>query len=596
MQFAKTIIRNPINMGILLEFAAVFPDEKPLPFEEYLKGGNRDFILNVAASLLGSKSHNSKFNDNRELMKMFFGNANQEFAKNIYSKILTLEKTHNKVGMINPYVSLTLFEYFFKRSDEEQTQTDAEFEVNFFKAYLVLNSKYTTKQHIAFASTKNLEKALTVPMMLFCMNYPVYDKQHYDTNEIWITQLWKAMQLFLFLEKSEKTRPLYNAFLKYFDVADWQEYLKSLLPLTTSVILHGKEGHTDFTVSQGGNYEKACTFLDRLIVEEDEEIIEFDFLTIRSKPFYKVKDGVYRIIFNLFVIEKIFKGMYFLFREVNKTLPEKQQIKELKSLIGNDFSEQVILYNILDAIYPTKCIKFSGQQIVDNGIKGGPDYYVRKHNSILIFESKDFLIPAKVKMSFDFSKYQDAFEKKLYFEEVDGKEKHVGVMQLVAFIKKLLKNQFTADSDYKYRGIEIYPIIVVHDHQYNTPGFNSLINYWFQAELEDIKEKGFYVDRVNPLVIINIDSLIYHQVGLTESIPLHRVLDEYFKHTKVQNHIKFHSENEMKDYVLSKQVAFSMFINEYFHDHGLRKMPPIMQQVVPKLFNVDEMENPYTIK
>src|SRR5882757_7471132 len=119
MQFAKTIIRNPINMGMLLEFATVFPDEKPLSFEEYLKGGNRDLILNVAASLLGSKSHNSKLNDNRELMKMFFGNANQEFAKNVYSKIRALEKTHNKVGMINPYVSLTLFEYFFKRPDEK---------------------------------------------------------------------------------------------------------------------------------------------------------------------------------------------------------------------------------------------------------------------------------------------------------------------------------------------------------------------------------------------------------------------------------------------------------------------------------------------
>ena len=527
MQFPKSVIRNPVRMGILLEFHAAFPGETPLSVEEYLKGGSRDTILNVAAFLLGFKSHDSKYSDNRELLKMFFGAKNNDFANQVYGTIKGLEAGNNKVGIINPYSSLTLFEYYFKRPAEEETQSHDEFEVNFFKAYLVLNSEYTTKQHKAFDSTKDLDIDLALSMKMFCMNYPVSDKHHYDIKEIWITQLLKATHLFEFLEKNEKTLQLYKAFLNYFEVSNWQEYLKSLIPLSFSMIQHDNEGHTDFTVTADENYEKSCRFLDKLIVVDDEDLNEYDFLTLRSKPFYKVKDGVYRIVFNLFVVEKIFKGMYFLLRDVNKTLPKEQQVKALKSLYGDYFSERVLLYNTIEAIFPDKCIRFSGQDLVARKITGGPDYYVRKHKDVLVFESKDFLIPADAKMSFDFARYEDEFEKKLYFEIIDGEEKHVGIMQLIAFIKRLLMKDFPADTNYNYREVYFYPIIVIHDHQYDVPGFNILINHWFQAELEELKKEGLYVDHIKPLVIINIDSLIYHQVGLLESISLNQVLENF---------------------------------------------------------------------
>jgi hypothetical protein len=132
------------------------------------------------------------------------------------------------------------------------------------------------------------------------------------------------------------------------------------------------ESHTDFHVPEGESFESACAFLDKLIVEDQEDLNEYDFLTLRSKPFYKVKDGVYRIIFNLFVVEKIFKGVYFFLRDINKTLPDAQQVKALKSLVGDFFSEQVVLYDTIQTIFPEKCIKFSGQEIVQKGISAGP--------------------------------------------------------------------------------------------------------------------------------------------------------------------------------------------------------------------------------
>ena len=74
---------------------------------------------------------------------------------------------------------------------------------------------------------------------------------------------------------------------------------------------------------------------------------------------------IYRIIFNLFVVEKIFKGVYFLLRDVNKTLAAATRIKEIKSFYGDEFSEKILCYKVMKSIYPDKCIRFSGKELAD---------------------------------------------------------------------------------------------------------------------------------------------------------------------------------------------------------------------------------------
>lgn len=313
---SNKIINTSIKMGQILEFNIAFPDEKPLTPEEYLKGGNKDFILNVATYFLGFKVHNSKYNDNRELFKTIFGQKNNKLANEVYNRIKTIEKTGKKLLIVNAYSSLKLFEYFFQREEEEITQTNEEFEVNFFKAYLVFNSEFTKKQEVAFTSIEKLDSELQVPMMAFCMQYPIFDKVDYNITQIWSTQIIKAIYLFQFLETNNKTKQLLNEFLAYFKNSTWQEYLKSLMPLTITSVKNEKEAHIDITITQGERFKEGCDFLERLIINENDELEENDFITLRARPFYKIKEGVYRVIFNLFVVEKIFKGVYFLLRDI----------------------------------------------------------------------------------------------------------------------------------------------------------------------------------------------------------------------------------------------------------------------------------------
>jgi hypothetical protein len=579
----KQIISNRVKMGVLLEFEAAFPNEKRRTPQEYLQGGSRNIILHIASFFLGFKSHKSEFQKIENALGLFFRKENQIFASEIYKKVKELSSKSGPVFIFNSYSSLKLFEIFFQEAEEKETQTEIEFEINLFKAYLAINSEYTKKQFVAFTFPKDLDKELEMIMSLFCASYSVSDKINYDITEIWTVQMVKAILFFQFLE--QRAKDLLTAFLLHFNCKTWEEFLKRLLPTTISAIKNDREANTDIIVEPGEHFNEGCEFIEKLIVKDDDVLNENDFISLRNKPFYKIHAGTYRIIFNLFVVEKIFKGIYFFLLEVNKSLPPASRF-EIKSFFGNEFSEKTLLYKVVGMIYSDKCLSYSGKDLDDKGITASPDYYVRKGTDILLFESKDFLIPAAAKDSCDFSQYQDEFEKKLYFQEIDGKEKHKAVMQLINNIKRLLRMEFIADTGYKYREITIYPILITHDHQYDVVGFNYLINYWFQEELENLSEEGLYIHKIKPLVVVNIDSLIYHQVAL-QKISLHEIIKKYVEHVRIPRGIKM-PENEVKDYLLNKTIPFSGFLTNYLYDRKLKEYPPLLKELGFELFKNEE--------
>jgi len=105
---------NSVKMVQVLEFEVLFPSEKPLMPEEYLKGGGKEIILKVASLFLSFKSYNSKYVDNDAFLQMFFGRENQEFAIEISKRIKNIERERNgKIMILNQFSTLTLFEDFF---------------------------------------------------------------------------------------------------------------------------------------------------------------------------------------------------------------------------------------------------------------------------------------------------------------------------------------------------------------------------------------------------------------------------------------------------------------------------------------------------
>lgn len=254
----------------------------------------------------------------------------------------------------------------------------------------------------------------------------------------------------------------------------------------------------------------------------------------------------------------------------------------------------MLCYKVIESIYPDKCIRFSGKKLSDLKIDAAPDYYVRKGKNILLFESKDFLIAANKKMSFDFNIYEEEFGRILDYEEMsNGKIKPKAVVQLTNNIRKILKNEFSADTDYHYKDVFIYPILLTHDHQYDTAGFNELIDFWFQDALLELAEEKLFIHHVKPLSVVNIDTLIYNQVVLSNSCNLHEVLNLYHENKKVAKpkNKNFKSQAEYEQYLenykqmrMSKVIPFSIFIDNYFRKQNLWKAPPLLDLIAPTLF------------
>ncbi len=565
------------SISLLISFSSIF-EEEPKELKSYLTGISRSKLLNACAFFLGFSTTQSKFEDYVDFLNMFFCEENRDVANYIYEK---LEREHAsekaRLIIINPLTSLQLFEFSFDNLDDNENQTIAESEISIFKAVLLLNEKNITLGNVGVTSTENVESDIKLAAMALSQTYPYSEFVNYDKFELLTTQTIKSFFLFEFLESNRQTATLLSKFLEYFDCGEWKEFLRNVLPLTFAFIESKKEAHIDIVIGKGEKYESGCNFLEKIIILDTEVLIDYDFKKVRSKPFYKVEEGIYRIIFGAFVLELIHKGVYFKLSEINKTLTGDGKIKDFRSFYCDEFSEKHLLYKLLNSIYQNRYIEYSGQEIRDLGIEAEPDYYIRNGSSLFLFESKDILINAEVKASYDFSKYEQEFKKKLYYDEEKGKNK--AILQLICNIERALTLEFKFDKNYKPKSLYIYPILVLHDHQFNIAGLNVIINKWFRTELAKLAEKGLTIQRVQPITIINIDTIIFHQDLFRDKIiRLDFIIDQYIKFVTFDKKRKYFNEEHRNKYAKRTVMTFSLFLSNFVVEKGIRRVPKIFKE------------------
>ncbi|MBX7141771.1 MAG: hypothetical protein K1X63_11900 [Chitinophagales bacterium] len=573
------------RMRLLVEFREIFEKSEEKSLKEFLDGISRSTILNVGAFFLGFSNNESKYDDYREFLSMFFGKENEKFANEVFKKCQALEKrTSRQLLIVNPISSLRLFEFAFENIEDKDTQTEAEAEVNLFKAYLLINQQSTESDKHAGESTANVEHGIQVPALTLTMSFSYADIINYDISEVLVTQLIKAIYLLEFLSEHEKGKIILKGLLDQFECPSWQEYLKSFMPLAMAVANQEREAHIDIDVTHDDSYEKSCSFIDRLIVIDNESIKDYDFKIIRAKPLYKLSEGKYRIIYPLFVIEKIFKGLYFFLSAINNALPATARISEFKSFIGDEFSEKVLLYRTLNYIFSGKYLTKTGEEMKELGIDAEPDYYARRSDNIILFEAKDVLIRADLKLSKDFAIYETEFKKKFYFDERNGRVHKKAILQLISHIKVVLTDHFPFDKDYHYRSVHIYPVLVVFDRTFNVAGLHQLLNKWFSNELNQLKDEGLFINRVKPLVLVDIDTLIFHQDLFKQKImSLEDLIDEYVKLMSIAPLQKFKSQRHAEDRVEQTLLPFSVFVHRYVGEKKIRKVPEIFLEFGYKL-------------
>ena len=573
-------------MKIPIGYSEVFTD-RSVTIPDLLSNIDRSTMLKVAVHFL-AVGHDIPKEDVANWCNRIFCDNNRIIAEQIKAKLLDLNKDSNR-NLINPYSSLSLFEFCFDQLSDSGSTSLEEAEILIFKAYLLFNQQLKDNLNKGTSSASHVTGDVTqFAASRLAEGYQLHPLLNVEKNELWKCQLIKVFKLFTFMENHPKGQPILAQFLNDENCESWIEYLQQILPFVRGLIRKENEGFVQFNPTDENNAE----ILRRFSLNNSSPINDDDFKKVRATPIFELSDG-FQLIFDPFVIELLFKGVYFKLEKAYATLNGEENRKNFRSFYCLEFSEKTLLYQTFKTNFSTDHIHFTGDELDKLKISGACDYYLRmkKWNSIFLVESKDIQIAASIKGSFDFETIKSAFEKKLYQEIFeDGKIGKRAVLQLTENVRKVLSKEFKMDDKYNPSSVGIYPILVLYDYEYNAAGLNYLINQWFAIELEKLRIQGFDISRVRKITLIDIDTLIYFENPLW-SCKFNMVIDSYHKYISHFSSNAFSSKVEAMHYLVQETHSFSFYYRNYCILHRSYENPNQLDWTLVELFNKAQEQN-----
>lgn len=483
---------------ILLESRLFFKNKIKESFEECLKGISKSTLLKIAQTFMAYRDvsiHN--------FIETFISQENSDLVQQGLDILSTRRGAIFKIEdyfVLTSTVSLNFYERIF---DIEAPDTDEisskDIECGVLKAYLLLNDIEANKdEHILSTLPDNIPMKPSWLMLIAMLRY--HAVINVSLLKEFYAQLVKANTFLSFLQEHQPI--LFRKLLSEFSCNTIEEYLirfvNFVLPAINSI---AKKRKTEITVPLIEDYDEVIHFADALShITINEDI---DFKSLRSVPMHKIGDNIYIPVMPLFLVEQVYKGLYFRLSTINKKL---KIVPNLKSYIGTEFTEKVLFYNAIKNIFKNRYFQRSGVEMdpLSEG-RGNPNYYIRNGNKVFIFELKDVLLNSNVITSQDYNIIEPELREKFY---KNSKGHNKGVTQLAHNCKDILSGSIKWDTAYKPRRVKIWPIIVVTDNIFSIPGFNQILNNWFQEYL-DTEINGINKDQVRPLTVISLDTLLY---------------------------------------------------------------------------------------
>lgn len=543
---------------IRLEYKDCF-SEQPDTIIHYLNGISKEILLKLCSLFLARK---------QETVKHFFSNyfkeENNKYINELWKKLCCEKSDISRYIITNIESTLRLYEFVFDNIDSTETYlSEPEIEINILKVYLLFNEIKNNAENTASISTENIQQDRAKALMLAQM-FQYFDIVNYSYKQELLVQTEKAIYLYKFLEK--RLHILYHKYIEYYNCKNWQDLMSNI---TSFAYIYWARSDMDSYLNliidpDDKLYEWKCTFIECLTTENKVE--DIDFRILRSHPFFKIKKGEYCVVYGYFLLELIYKGVYFKLNELNSQLPENDKIKGFRSFYFDNFSERTLLYNVLSDVYGKKYIQKTGEEIKNiYGVDAEPDYYIRNGNKIYLFESKDIFVSSKAKTSNDYNIITAELKKRLYYEEKKGGNiNKKAILQLLHNIKKLLKKKAEWDSLYKENRIRIYPIIILHDNIYNCPGINDLVNQWFAVELKEIENK-YNISQIEKITIINIDVFIaYREFLQRPEGALDKLIASYHSYTSNDILKKATSEQDAIKKYKDRIKSFEYYLSTKF--------------------------------
>ena len=330
----------------------------------------------------------------------------------------------------------------------------------------------------------------------------------------------KVYYFFIFCESHDKYSNHLNTFLASLGLTSYKSYLWNLMSPYLKIMINEEPTPK---INIGGT---SLNFYQRLVINDQIIIPDKDYKPLRQFPLYNSDPNLYVLMDVRFFIDKFYQSFLFDFATVTK-IP----YSTLKTDMGNEFSEHILFYTIMDKCFGNYGdIRLRGDDIKAKLRSGEPDFYIRNSSKVFLFEFKDIGLTAEIKYSGNAEKIKTSILEKLE-KSTTGKQK--GITQLLNIIKEIKAGKYnTAGLDVlTAEETEIYPIIVYTDITFESAGVNYFLNKRFEIL---ITESELFPYRIKPLILINLDTLILLQEHfLNGKLDLGKCIDSYIEYISV---------------------------------------------------------------
>lgn len=387
-----------------------------------------------------------------------------------------------------------------------------------FLAYLLCTEEWANHQEDGFVADRDKPENMLLKVDMLISEF----KRHKDFK----AALYKATQLFLFSEKHSDYWAVVTKFLADHRVKDWREYLLYLLEL------YFKSLHLDGTDTQN-----LTAFEEQYAFGLDEDIADKSSLVwLRDHFLVKRGDGSYLVLNNNLIVDKMYQGLKFdLFktaRDNNLLINSKAMtsVDKLNEELGTDFSEEYLMYDLLERIYDTnETVRYRGS-FLKGKIEAEPDYYLRRGDKILLIEHKDVLISEENKQETDIDKIVDAVADKICREK-SGKKGRKGGPQLLHTMDGIFLNDTMQPYDADAKKVDlVYPVVTVVDSAFSALGVALATVRKFSELAQNYETIKQGLTHVLPVTIIDIDTLLILSKRLHDkNLDLFALIDEYQK-------------------------------------------------------------------
>jgi hypothetical protein len=569
---------NEVSMSQLFGFQDFFPGEKFQPKEYYAMHAGKELIETFCCFFLGYFRHRAIPAIPQLLQNWFTFMGRPYFSSPSYWHVVVRyakirrEYPGEAHSILSEEALLNLFLWTKTNPDipSKLESIDASVMLHMFILNLLFNEDVLNKYQKAVDSAKKHDNRVLQRMFL-ATSFPQSDIINVDYPQLMYTQFNKLMLLLDFLESTPEYQPLFKHLLNDFSCNNKAEFLKAIGGAVFTPFKGQKPGWSALTVDKSGDAEKSRSFLDKLTLSNTEASTDQnDYLPLRDKPFQKLETGEYRIVFDLFLVKKLYNGVIFKLSDYSNK--DETLIKGFLGKIRDNFSEAVLVYDTLSKVFqPTGAVIKTGNEFKAAKLEREPDFYARIDNNIVLFESKDFYMPGASKLSYDF----DTIEGELKKDGRLGK----AVKQLKRNIERAIAKQLVLDTSYDSALIKIYPVIVVHDSLYSSPSLNYWVNSWLVDEIDALKAantfSGFDYTRIMPVTLVEIDTLIlYLHHFQAKQFDLISLLDLYHQHVKLDL-----EGDEADNHIFQSVLPFSEFVREYGYTIGVTLNTDVLKRI-----------------